>query len=230
MFETFRSFADYVRDYELHRAEGLLLRHLSSVHKVLMQTVPDPAKTDAVREMELYLGTMIRQVDSSLLEEWERMRDPQYQPLTTTNGLEAKPPGSAEADADVTRDAKRFTACIRTRIFIFLRAVAVGDIEEALALLVAPEDADGEPWTPERLAQTWEGYLAGHERLCLDPGARNLRHTYVLPSEDRARWIIQQMLVDSEAHNDWVAEFEVDLAASRAAGEPLLRLRRLGGL
>src|SRR5712675_872679 len=70
MFEQFRSFADYIKDYELQRAEGSLLRHLSSVHKVLAQTVPDASKSDAVGEMELYLGLMIRQVDSSLLEEW----------------------------------------------------------------------------------------------------------------------------------------------------------------
>src|SRR5208282_3485529 len=76
MFENFRSFSDYVRDYELQRSEGLLLRHLNSVYKVLAQTVPDQAKTDPVREMELYLGTMLRQVDSSLLDEWEKLRDP----------------------------------------------------------------------------------------------------------------------------------------------------------
>ena len=78
MFEGFRSFADYVQEYDLERAEGLLLRHLNSVYKVLSQTVPDAVKTDAVREMELYLRDMLRQVDSSLLEEWERMRDPDY--------------------------------------------------------------------------------------------------------------------------------------------------------
>ncbi len=38
------------------------------------------------------------------------------------------------------------------------------------------------------------------------------------------------MLVDPEEHNDWVAEFEVDLADSRKAGEPTLRLRRVGTL
>ena len=57
MFEQFRSFADYVKDYELQRSEGLLLRHMSSVHKVMLKTVPDAFKTDQVREMELYLGT-----------------------------------------------------------------------------------------------------------------------------------------------------------------------------
>jgi hypothetical protein len=35
------------------------------------------------------------------------------------------------------------------------------------------------------------------------------------------------MLVDPEGLNDWVAELEVDLARSREAGEPVLRLRRI---
>ena len=94
MFESFRSFSDYIRDYELQRAEGLLLRHLNSVYKVLAQTVPDAAKNDTVREMELYLGTMIRQVDSSLLDEWEKMRDPNYVARRKQGGPSARRRGS----------------------------------------------------------------------------------------------------------------------------------------
>src|SRR6185436_6901857 len=82
MFENFRSFAEYVLDYELQRSEGLLLRHLNSVYKVLSQTVPDAVKTDEVTDVELYLRTLLRQVDSSLEDEWERMRDPAYRPFS----------------------------------------------------------------------------------------------------------------------------------------------------
>ena len=82
----------------------------------------------------------------------------------------------------------------------------------------------------DRLAQLTEDYHASHQHLCLDPEARNIRHTYVTPSEDKQTWRVQQMLVDPEGHNDWVAEFEVDLGASRQAGEPVLRLRRIGAL
>ena len=89
---------------------------------------------------------------------------------------------------------------------------------------------DGAPWTADRLLQALEAYHLEHQRLCLDPNARNLRHTYVLPSEDQRHWRVQQVLVDPEEHNDWVAEFEVDLAQSRAAGEPSIRLRRIGSL
>jgi hypothetical protein len=228
MFEQFRSFADYIKDYELHRAEGLLLRHLSSVHKVLAQTVPDAAKNDAVREMELYLGTMIKQVDSSLIDEWERMRDPNYKPRGEQ--AEVRPPGAAEAAQDITRDTKAFTSTIRNRIFTFLRGLVIEDYEQALATLTSPEQPEVEPWTPERLRQAHEAYHAEHEYICLDPNARNLRHTYVTPSEDKRHWRVQQMLVDPEEANDWVAEFEIDLAASRAANEPVIRLRRIGNL
>ena len=104
MFEGFRSFSDYVQEYDLERAEGLLLRHLNSVYKVLGQTVPDGVKTDTVREMELYLRDMLRGVDSSLLDEWERMRDPDYRPLGT-GGAELRPP-RPEEPPDVTRDVE----------------------------------------------------------------------------------------------------------------------------
>jgi superfamily II RNA helicase len=226
MFEEFRSFADYIKLYELQRAEGVLLRHLNSVFKVLAQTVPDAAKNDQVREMELYLGTTIRQVDSSLLDEWEKMRDPNYRPGEVK---EARPPG-AEAAADITRDVKGFTAAIRNRIFTFLRGVAMGDYEPAIAGLNSTVDGEDQPWTSTRLQQLMETYHADHEHICLDPNARNARHTYVLPSEDKKTWRVQQMLVDPEEHNDWVAEFEVDLAGSRSLGEPMIRLRRMGSL
>jgi superfamily II DNA/RNA helicase len=227
MFEEFRSFADYIKLYELHRAEGVLLRHLNSVFKVLAQTVPDSAKNDQVREIELYLGTMIRQVDSSLLDEWEKMRDPNYRPGETK---EIRPPGAEEAAQDITRDTKAFTAAIRNRIFTFLRGLVIEDYEQTIANLSSPQDTEGQPWTPARLQAALDAYHTDHERICLEPNARNARHTYVVPAEDKKSWRVQQMLVDPAEHNDWVAEFEVDLAASRQQNEPVLRLRRIGSL
>ncbi len=229
MFEDFRSFADFIKVYDLQRAEGLLLRHLSGVQKVLTQTVPDAAKNDTLREMEVYLSAMLRQIDSSLLEEWEKMRDPNYQPRGETP--EVRPPGAEEAARDITRDAKAFTAAIRNRIFTFLRALLSEDFEATLAIANGLPPADDESaWTADRLMRALDEYYIEHERICMDPTARNLRHTYVTVSEDRTHWIVQQMLVDPEEHNDWVAEFRVDLATSREAGEPALRLIRLASL
>jgi superfamily II RNA helicase len=228
MFEGFRSFSDYVQEYDLERAEGLLLRHLDRVYKVLSQTVPDAAKTDAVLEMELYLRDMLRRVDSSLLEEWERMRDPDYRP-TAPAEVDSRPP-RPEAPPDVTRDSRAFTAAIRSRVFTFLRAWSVGRDESALEVLDSDTDGEGEPWTVERLRAARESHREEREGLRLDPEARNLRHTHVQASHDGKTWRVQQMLVDVAGWNDWVAELEADLAASRAAGEPVLRLARLGSL
>jgi hypothetical protein len=36
------------------------------------------------------------------------------------------------------------------------------------------------------------------------------------------------MLVDPEMENDWAAVFDVDLAKSRDAGRPVMRLAKLG--
>jgi superfamily II RNA helicase len=228
MFENFRSFSDYIRDYELQRAEGVLLRHLNSVFKVLAQTVPDSAKTDVVKEMELYLGTLIRQVDSSLLDEWEKMRDPNYVPRGQSKEL--RPPGAEEADQDITRDTKAFTAAIRNQVFSFLRGLVNADYEQALTYLSSPNDLEGQPWTPARLEKALDEYHVEHERICLDPNARNVRHTYVTPAEDKKTWRVQQMLVDPAAHNDWAAEFEIDLTESRKAETPVMKLKKIGSL
>ena len=241
MYEGFRSFADYVQEYDLERAEGLLVRHLNSVYKTLVQTVPDQSKTGAVLEMEFYFRDLLRRVDSSLLEEWERMMDPEWAAVAGgAPGAGGAPrPGTRATEElpDITRDAKTFTASIRARLFAFLRDWSIGRDDAALEGIDVLEDADGRPWTAERFREAREAYLVEHGPLRLDPEARNLRHTHVASGEDsaasspdRVRWLVQQTIVDPEGHNDWIVEADVDLAASRAAGDPVLRLGRLGPL
>jgi len=75
-----------------------------------------------------------------------------------------------------------------------------------------------------------ESFHEGHGDLRLDPEGRNRRHTHIVPSEDGQSWRVEQMLVDEEGLNDWIAEFEVNLDASRAANDPVVRLRRLESL
>jgi len=75
MVERSESFEDYVKRYGLERSEGVLLRHLSEVWKVLAQTVPPAAKTPEFEEMETFLEELVRGVDSSLLDEWQKLRE-----------------------------------------------------------------------------------------------------------------------------------------------------------
>ncbi len=244
MFEEFRTFSDYVKEYDLQRTEGLLLRHLNSVYKVLSQTVPEEAKTEEVREMETYLGALIHQVDSSLLDEWEKLRNPDFQAEETA---EQKPPGAEEAARDITRDTKAFTALVRNRILSFLAAFAKGWHSEALSALSGestehmPLDLENELWTENRLSDRLRAYLEEHDGIRLDAEGRNARNTHVEVVPERGVWVVTQVLQEAlgargvlddgiEPRNDWAVVFEVDLAASRTAGEAVLKLVMVGDL
>ena len=184
MFENFRSFAEYMLDYELQRSEGLLLRHLNSVYKVLSQTVPDGVKTDEVREMELYLRTLLRQVDSSLEDEWERMRDPNYRPLAPA----ARAARSCGRPAP--RRPRRTSRATRRRSPPRSGRGSSRSCAPGRSATTPPPStrstmppADGRrrrrSVDAERLRPALEAYRAEHERVRLDPEARNLRHTHV---------------------------------------------------
>ena len=76
MYERAMTFAEYVGFYGLARSEGLVLRYLADAYKALRQTVPEEAKTEELTDLIEWLGELVRQVDSSLLDEWEQLRDP----------------------------------------------------------------------------------------------------------------------------------------------------------
>jgi hypothetical protein len=226
MLETWSTFSEYVRSYELQRIEGLLLRYLNGAYKVLVQTVPDMAKTGEVREMEAYLQATLRAVDSSLMDAWEGMQNPDYQPVEHAEPT-LEPP-------DITKDKTKFLAAIRGRTFAFLASWADGQWEEAIDALDAfarrePEDGDGRPWTSDRLEEAMGQYTMDHKGPLLNPEGRNLRHTYAKPKHgDENILIVQQMLVDEDMANDWAAEFEVDLKSSCEHGEPIMDMIYLG--
>ena len=231
MFETYKSFAEYVLEYDLERTEGLLLRHLNSAYKVLAQTVPAATKTPEVLEIEWYLRTLVRTADASLAEEWERMRDPAYVPLAPGRdaaALARRP--EAAAPYDLTADVPAFLAAIRARVFTALKAWARGDGPATVAALDMPEGAGPGAAPPEALTAAFEAFVPEHGGLRFDPEARNAKHTHVDRREAPSHWRVQQVLVDASDLNDWVAEFDVDIEASRAGQQPVLWLTRVGPL
>jgi hypothetical protein len=50
--QTCLSFSGYIKQYGLERVEGLLLRHINSVYKVLAHTVPEKYKNEEILEMQ----------------------------------------------------------------------------------------------------------------------------------------------------------------------------------
>jgi superfamily II RNA helicase len=218
MFETYQSFAEYVREYGLERAEGLLLRYLSDVYKTLTQSVPEAERTDEVDEMLVYFRALVRGVDSSLIDEWESMRRP---------GRAARPIAEPEvaqpsAPADVTTDARAFTVLVRNAVFRLLRALASRDFAAAAEIVAE----GGEPWAPEAIEAALAPFWEEHSAIRTDPKARVPSNTRVETGE--TAWRVQQIVLDPEGHDDWVVEVVVDLERARAAGRPVLGLTRIG--
>ena len=237
MFENFSTFSGYVKQYNLQRMEAILLRHLNYVYKVLSQTVPDGYKNEELLEMQDYLGDMIRRVDSSLLEEWEKMAHPEdYQKRLDEGATEdeaEKAFGADKAAADITYDKKRFLGMVRQRIFQIMGNLAKQDFATVLDSLADDlaegemlVDGEGNPWTENSLTEIMAAYTAEHHKFRLDVEGRALAHTIVTYEGDTMH--VQQMLQDEEEFNDWSIDFDISLNDSREAGIPLLKLMRIG--
>jgi hypothetical protein len=206
MFETYKAFAEYVLEYDLERSEGLLLRHLNSVYKVLSQTVPDSSKTDEVLEIEWYFKSMVRGVDASLAEDWERMRDPSYVPLGRTEG------SGTEVQSTHTHDCHRGPSRIHgghPRGSSVLKAWSRGT-RQTWCRAGHAGGARAPRWShgrPSACAPRSTPTRPDIRRSASTPEARNSRHTYVAATPGQPAWRVQQILVDPEMLNDWVAEF-----------------------
>ncbi|WP_226895089.1 DEAD/DEAH box helicase [Luteolibacter marinus] len=221
MFENWQSFEDYVKTYGLERSEAVLLRHLSEVYKVLSQTVPPMAKTEELVEAEEYLEDILRNVDSSLLDEWEKLRNPDYVP-------ESEKPAAERKSVAFTRNRPAFTRALRNAVFSLVKAFAE---ENTAAILdqVEPNDSAGEAWTAQRIEELLDGYFAEHERIRLDPEARAAKHSRITDDDPR-RWTYEQILVDPEELNDWSLQLVVDLDRSDEESRPVLVLQCMGSI
>ena len=71
--EDFLGFGEFIGRYGLQRSEGVVLRYLSQLFKVLSRGVPDRFKTEAVFDQLAFFHALLIQVDRSLLNEWERV-------------------------------------------------------------------------------------------------------------------------------------------------------------
>jgi len=220
------SFGEYVREYELQRAEGLLLRYLSEAYKTLLQNVPDTVKNDELFAISVYFGTMIREIDSSLIDEWERMHNPEnFAAKEAAAAAQAERELQLEAE-DITRNVRAFTVMMRNESFRLVRALGRSDFVNALEL-IANVPAGSEPWTEERLRGRLTEYReAEHSTIRYDGAARSPLLTRI--QADASGWDVLQILVDPEGHQDWALNLRIDRETSKQAGKPVLQLRSIG--
>ncbi|MDO4136157.1 DEAD/DEAH box helicase [Clavibacter michiganensis] len=214
MYERAMSFSELISFYGLMRSEGLVLRYLSDAFRALRQTVPDEAKTEELLDVIEWLGELVRQVDSSLLDEWEELSHPTQAP----GDAPVLPP----APKLLTSNTRAFRILVRNELFRRVQLAAREDLQ-ALGELDQAAGFDADAW-----GEALDGYFGEYDRILTDGDARS--QALVTIEEGPTAWTVRQALHDPEGDHDWGIEATVDLDASNEAGEAVVRVTRVGTL
>jgi superfamily II RNA helicase len=210
MYERAMTFTEYTGFYGLSRAEGLVLRYLASAYKALRQTVPEEARTEELTDLIEWLGELVRQTDSSLIDEWERLRSPAPEQAAP---LDERPP-------PVTGNSRAFRVLVRNALFRRVELSALRRYDD-LGDLDAQAGWDGDAWE-----EAIEAYFAEHDEIGTGADARG--PALLIIDQQPGRWTVRQILDDPAGDHDWGISAEVDLAASDAAGTAVVRVTDVG--
>ncbi|AWZ24884.1 DUF3516 domain-containing protein [Rhodococcus pyridinivorans] len=203
MIERSMTFSEMVSHYGLARSEGLVLRYLADAYRALRQTVPDAARTEELEDIIEWLGELIRQVDSSLLDEWESLTHPgvESDDQQIAFGVDSPRPLSANVRA--------FKVMVRNAMFKRVELASRRRWDELAAL---GDGLDAEDWE-----DLLELYFDEYDEIGTGPDARGpLLFTVEMGPE---LWRVRQTLHDPQGDHGWALIGEVNLRESDAAGE-----------
>ena len=206
LYERAMTFREYVNYYGIKGSEGVLLRYLTDAFKGLQKTVPDSLWTSELEDVFEWLGALVRQVDSSLLDEWERLQNPEQL------NEEIRPQA-----VDITTQTRAFQVMIRNATFRWIQLLSRADYT-GLA-----QEAEGDLSDPERIKEVVSTYWEDFNEVTTDPEARSSRWL-VETARDQTQVIVEQIVCDPEGFNEWRLRGVVELEASREAGEAVVKL------
>ncbi|MGH3396642.1 MAG: DUF3516 domain-containing protein, partial [Streptosporangiaceae bacterium] len=212
MFERAMSFTEYVGFYQLSRSEGLVLRYLADAYKAVRQTVPEEARTEELTDLIEWLGELVRQVDSSLIDEWERLRNPEAEAAVQLT----------EAPPAVTGNRRAFRVLVRNALFRRVELAALRRWDE-LGEMDAGAGWDAEAWEDALLP-----YFEEHDEIGTGPDARG--PALLILKEEPREWAARQIFDDPAGDHDWGISASIDLAACDEAGEAVLTVTEVGQL
>lgn len=212
LWERAMSFSEYVAFYQLGRSEGLVLRYLSDAYRAARQTIPDEAKTDELNDLIEWLGELVRQVDSSLLDEWAALQHPE---------ADAEKPVLPPPPASVVTNRRAFLVLVRNALWRRVHLAALQRDDELIAL------DPGVSWSA-----ALDDYFAEHDEIGTGPDARSVARLLIeeQPADRLGFWRVRQIFDDPAGHHDWGIAAEVDLEASAAEGVAVVRVLSVGRL
>ncbi|HCS61950.1 MAG TPA: DUF3516 domain-containing protein [Microbacterium sp.] len=219
MYERAMSFGEYVAYYKIARSEGVVLRYLSDAYRAASQTIPEELKTEDLRDLIEWLGELVRQVDSSLLDEWEELRagiDNGQVDLHRADDEPIVPP----APKRLTSNTRAFRILVRNELF---RRVQLAAREDVNALAALDPDFGADAWD-----DALDKYFAEHDDILTGADARSSK--LLLLTEGAATWTVRQILDDPAGDHDWGISATVNLAASDEAGEAVVAIESVDRL
>ncbi len=194
MWERAFTFREFVSIYGLTRSEGAVLRYLSDAFKALRSGLPASARTEELTDIVEWLGELVRQVDSSLLDEWEQ--------LTSPDQPEA-PAAAPDRPRPLTGNERAFTAMVRNALFRRVELFARRRWDDLGQL-----DSDS-GWTSRRWEEVVRAYFAEHDDVGIDADARG--PALLIIDRQPGVWRVRQILDDPAGDHDWGFDVEVDL-------------------
>jgi hypothetical protein len=183
-----------------------VLRYLSDAYKALRQTVPDSAKTEELIDLIEWIGEVVRQTDSSLLDEWEQLSDPDDPEVQIT------PSSLAAQPKPITANERAFRVLVRNAMF---RRVELAALRRWIDLGDLDPDFGQEAWEDGIRA-----YFADHDWIGTGPDARGPQMLQI--AQEPRRWVVRQVIDDPAGDHDWAITAAVDLQASDEAGEAIV--------
>lgn len=205
MFERACSFGEYVSLYQLARSEGLVLRYLSDAYRAIRQTVPVDAQTPDLLDLIAWLGELVRQVDSSLVDEWEQLINPADDP-----DAPVVPP----APPSILTNRRAFVVLVRNEMFRRVQLAALQRDDELVEL-------DPDAGWPDVL----DRYFDEHDEIGTGGAARSSALVDIDESSaSDGIWRVEQTIDDPAGDHDWRIRAEVDLAASEEEGTAIVRV------
>ncbi|MEV0886157.1 DUF3516 domain-containing protein [Streptomyces microflavus] len=217
MFERAMTFTEFTSHYELARTEGIVLRYLASAYKALEHTIPDDLKSEDLQDLISWLGEMVRQVDSSLLDEWEQLANPEVE--TAEQAQER-----ADEVKPVTANTRAFRVLVRNAMFRRVELAALDRVRDLGEL-------DGDSgWDEDAWGEAMDGYWDAHEDLGTGPDARGPKLLKIEEDPAHGLWRVWQAFADPAGDHDWGIKAEVDLAASDEEGRAVVRVTEVGQL
>ena len=217
MLENAMTFSDLVATYGLARSEGVILRYLTDAWRTLKQSIPEEYMSEELADVVVWLGELIRQVDSSLVDEWAQMAG-EDSPISQKD-LERELAFGVEEPSALTSNRRAFSIMVRNYFFRLVQLFAL-EKEDRLAELLDYLDE-----VPD-FGAVLDDYFDEYDDIDSGPAARGPEF-FRVSGQDTRLWEVRQVIKDPEGDHGYQFVGRVDLDASDAAGEVRLAELRI---